>query len=336
MKFNWDFVGNDNIVEYLNRSLANRQVAHGYLFYGPNHIGKKKLVRYFISSILCHNYAKGESEAVPCQKCIHCQQLAKGIHPDVIWLKREEGKKNISVEQINELRNKLGMSSFLNSYKIAIISDADRMSQGAANALLKTLEEPAGRTIVILITSKISFLPETIVSRCQVLRFRQVATSKIINHLVKEEVDRHLASVIANLASGRPGLAMNLSEDKEMLNYYQSRAKAFLKIKSGDISHRFKEVKYIIDSQDSHNARNDELIELLNIWLSVLRDIYLIRTRSIDLIKNVFIQPELEKLAASYTTSQIKNNIDNLRETQNYLRQNVNQQLALENLVINF
>ncbi|MFH1173268.1 MAG: DNA polymerase III subunit delta' [bacterium] len=333
MKFNWDFVGNGNIVEYLKKSLLNRQLVHGYLFYGPDHVGKEKLANFFINSILCADQASG---SVPCQTCLHCQQLAKGIHPDVFWLNRQEGKKNISIEQVNELRNKLGMSSFLNSYKIAVIQEADKMSRGAANALLKTLEEPAKKTIVILITSKISFLPETIVSRCQILRFKPVATLAISEYLTGQGIERYLASVIANLSAGRPGLAINLSEDSDLLNYYQERAKVFLKLKAGDISQRFKEVKSLVDGSDSYSEKNDGLLDVLDIWLSVLRDIFLIKSLSVDLIKNIFIQEELEKLASRYSYGRLREIIKNLKQTQDYLRQNVNQQLALENLVINF
>jgi len=336
MKFNWDIVGNANIIEYLQKNLANQQLAHGYLFCGPEQVGKTKTARAFMASILCENYQANKKGVVPCGECYHCQQLAKGIHPDVFWIEREEDKKNISIEQINELRNKLGMSSFLNSYKIAVIEGAEKMSLAAANALLKTLEEPSKKTIIILITARLSFLPATIVSRTQIIRFKPVATIEIMNYLVGLESDRQQVEVAANLAAGRPGLAINLIEDSDLLAFYQERVKGFLRIKGGDISQRFKEIGLLINKKDSFTNKSDNLIVVLDIWLSVLRDLFLIKCFSVDLIKNVFIQSELEKLANQYSFMQLKKLIADTRQTQMYLKQNANQQLAMENLVINF
>ncbi len=332
----WNFIGNQNIVDYLQKNLIHSQLAHGYLFYGPEHIGKTKLAQTFMAAILCHAYQADKDLNPPCQKCLHCQQLAKGIHPDVYWVKREEGKKDITIEQINELRGRLGMSSFLNSYKIAVIEEAEKMNRSAANALLKTLEEPTPHTILILLTSKINFLPATIASRCQVLRFKPVPLAEILNFLIKLKASRPLAEIIANLSFGCPGKAVNFLQNEGLLSFYQAEVNDFLEINRQDISYQFKEIASLVKDGENFSARVNNLIAVLDIWQLVLRDLLLIKIFSVNLIKNIFIQKELERLATKYSINQLKELIDKIRSTQKYLRQNINPQLAMENLVLNF
>ncbi|MFH1225981.1 MAG: DNA polymerase III subunit delta' [bacterium] len=332
MEFNWQFIGNQNAVAYLQNQLANNRLAHGYLFCGPEQVGKRHLANIFINSLLC----EAQDQIRPCNACRHCQQLAKDIHPDIFWVKREEDKKDIWIDQVQELRNRLGMSTFLNSYKIAVVEDADRLNRASANALLKTLEEPALKTILIFLTSKIGLLPATIVSRCQVLRFKPVATSAIADYLIKRGAEHGQAEVIANLALGRPGLAVDLFQDEDWLAFYQEQVERFLEISRSDISRRFKEALVLAKEKESFSENVTGLIATLNIWQSVWRDLILIKTQSINLIKNVFVQKEMEKLAGRYSLRQLKDLILQAKETQKYLKQNVNPQLALENLMLNF
>jgi len=168
MSFN-NIIGHKNIVSFLEKSLKNKQIAHAYLFYGPKHLGKKTIAENFAEMLLGQPIVN---------------------HPAIYFVKRERKEKenkmaqNISIEQIRELERKLSLSSFLNSYKIGIIEEAETMSIEAANSLLKTLEEPTPKTVIILLASNISVLPATIVSRCQVLKFLPVAKEKIYNHLL--------------------------------------------------------------------------------------------------------------------------------------------------------
>ncbi len=331
MEFNWQFIGNQSAVAYLQSNLANNRLAHGYLFCGPEQVGKKRLADIFINSLLCE--AKGQVR--PCNACRHCQQRAKGIHPDVFWVKREPDRKDIWIEQIQELRNKLGLTSFLDSYKIAVVEDADRLNPTSANALLKTLEEPPAKTILIFLTSKINLLPATIISRCQVLRLRPAPTSVIADYLIELGAERQLASVIANLALGRPGLALDLFQDEELLTFYQERVNQFLAVSQQDISRRFKEALALAKEKESFSENVTGLIAVLNIWQSVWRDLILIKAQSVNLIKNVFVQQKLMELAGRYSLRQLKDLILQAKETQRYLKQNINPQLALENLMLN-
>ena len=105
INFNWPVIGQEKIVKFLQKGLANEKLAHAYLFTGQQHLGKQLVVDSFIASVLCHDYHlqnKLKIKELPCGECAFCQQLKKKIHPDVYFLNLEEDKKNITVEQVRE------------------------------------------------------------------------------------------------------------------------------------------------------------------------------------------------------------------------------------------
>ena len=138
---NWNIIGHNKITSFLETGIKNDKLSHAYLFHGPKSIGKKTLTKQFILNLLCHT-ENPEKPEIPCLNCDSCRQTQKNANPDVIWIKKEADKKNITVEQIRELEGKLSIHSFFKSYKIAVIENAEDMNLASANALLKTLEEP--------------------------------------------------------------------------------------------------------------------------------------------------------------------------------------------------
>ncbi len=165
----WPVIGHKNIIKFLQKSIEADRISHAYLFVGPNYLGKKLMANYFIQSLLCQN-----NEVFPCNNCSNCHNFNRGLYLDFYKIKTEEGKKNISVEQIRELRDKIKNTSFSGSYRIALIEGAKKLSLPAANSLLKTLEEPGKKTIFILISDYFDFIPATVMSRCQIINFNPV------------------------------------------------------------------------------------------------------------------------------------------------------------------
>lgn len=155
-------IGQEHILNYLKKSIKNNRVSHAYLFEGSGYLDKKTMALWFV-------------------KCLGCQD------PDITEITVLENKEEIGIEQIRELRRYLSLSSHSSPYKIAIIDEAERMTSEAANALLKTLEEPRGNTVLILITSIPSALPDTIVSRCEEIKFRAGSLDKISKDFIKKE-----------------------------------------------------------------------------------------------------------------------------------------------------
>jgi len=155
-------IGHQHILNYLKNSIENKRISHAYLFEGSEHSEKRNTALWFAKVLGCDG-------------------------PDITEITVPEYKKEIKIEQIRELRRYLSLSPHSSPYKIAIINSAEKMTDEAANALLKTLEEPRGNTVLILITDMASALPETILSRCEEIKFRSDSLDKISESLIKKE-----------------------------------------------------------------------------------------------------------------------------------------------------
>ncbi|MAF13330.1 MAG: DNA polymerase III subunit delta' [Parcubacteria group bacterium] len=338
-RFNWPIVGHLNIVNYLQRSLTNNSIAHAYLFVGTPHLGKATVAKSFTDSLICQNLAKDneDNEKIPCGSCNGCKQIKNGIHPDVYWLSREVNdktdklKKNISIEQIRQIQSKLSLHSFLNSYKIAIIDEAETLSLEAANALLKLLEEPTAKTVLILLTANLAKIPKTVASRCQVLKFLPVKYEDIFDHLRSLKVDRKKATVLANLSFGQPGMAINYATDNELYLDFQDQAKQFVTLLGSKANTRLKMLGEVVDLKDINSIKDS-----LNIWSKVLRDLVLIKLNNENLISNHRFLTDLKELASKFSPKSLASTIINLNSSRRYLDANVNPKLVLENLVLNF
>ncbi|MBU1165108.1 DNA polymerase III subunit delta' [Patescibacteria group bacterium] len=343
-EFKWPIVGHKNILWYLQHSIVKGQLNHAYLFSGPKSIGKTKITECFVSSLLCrfeHQQNKSDHKNFPCNECVSCTQYQKGLHPDVYWVKIEENektgsdKKNISIAQIRELQSKLARRSFLNSYKVAVITNAEKMTTEAANSLLKTLEEPSPKTILILLTSDSTKLPQTIISRCQTLKFLPVSKSEITSYLHQKGIERKKASQLASLSLGRPGIALAMSEDESMYQQYVDEVTSFLKLQNINLASRFKEVSHIIPTGIGFIEQGKLLDYKLNIWNSIIRDLILIKKSSEQFLKNSYNLSELEKVAKQNSKDSLLQIQKNIAITRNYLTMNLNPKLAIENLLIN-
>ncbi|MCX6800521.1 MAG: AAA family ATPase, partial [Candidatus Falkowbacteria bacterium] len=176
----WPLIGNDHIFKFLDKQIREKNPAQVYIFSGISNVGKTKTATHFAKSLLCLQ----EPQEVPCDQCLSCLNITRerNNHSDLYYLKREDDKKNISIEQVRDFIHKISLSSFQNGFKIGIIKNAHYLNINGHNALLKTLEEPNKKVVIILTTSNIDQIPNTVLSRSQVLRFRPV-DQNLINNL---------------------------------------------------------------------------------------------------------------------------------------------------------
>ncbi|MBI3290851.1 DNA polymerase III subunit delta' [Candidatus Falkowbacteria bacterium] len=335
-RFIWPIVGHGRIISYLQHGLINQRVSHAYLFVGPAHVGKKITAEYFSRALVCEEFSGGKG-IIPCGKCQACRQAENNIHPDVFWLKREINektdklKKNISIEQVRELQGRLSHRSFFNSYKVAVIEEAHTLSAEASNSLLKTLEEPSPKTVLILLAEGRVNLPLTIISRCQVIKFLPVASKEIFEHLASLRIDQKKARAITAAAFGRPGIAINYALASEQYLDFQAEIKDFISLMGSEIHSRFLLAAEAVDLKNV-----DSVQEVLLLWRRVVRDLILIKLSLGQLISNVRMEKELESLAGSYSLSRLISIILAFDESRKYLAANVNAKLTIENLVLNF
>ena len=197
-------VGHERAREILRRALAARTVGAGYLFSGPAGVGKRLVAEEFVRAFLCR-----EEGPEPCGVCPSCTRGANAPHPDALTLGPAEKRKSIVVEQVRELTAALALSPAWGHRRAAIIDPADAMNANAANALLKTLEEPpAGRTIV-LVASRPGSLPATVLSRCRRVPFGVLTEEEVATVLMRAaRWPEQTARQAAALAEGSPGAAL--------------------------------------------------------------------------------------------------------------------------------
>ncbi|MGI6747446.1 MAG: ATP-binding protein [Anaerovoracaceae bacterium] len=170
MSFN-DIKGNKNITERMSRAIRNRNISHAYLLEGDSTTDKIGLAENFAKAILCENTGAGDS----CEFCQSCSKVNHGNHEDIIYIKAEGN--SIKDESIEELQSKIRNKPFAGDRTVVIVQDADTMTLRAQNRLLKTLEEPAPGTVLILLSENVENLTETIRSRCITYKLNPVEIS---------------------------------------------------------------------------------------------------------------------------------------------------------------
>ena len=164
-----NIVGQEQIKEFIKKSIMKNKVSHAYLINGENGTGKQNIASLFAASLQCASPVdewEADEYNRPCGECVSCKQMADGNQPDVIVIKPEEDKKVIGVDVIREKLNATAaIKPYAGPYKIYIIPDADTMNIAAQNALLKTIEEPPEYVVIILLVQNIGAMLPTILSR---------------------------------------------------------------------------------------------------------------------------------------------------------------------------
>ena len=208
-----EIVGHEQIKEHMQAAIRDKKPFHAYLFQGEEGVGKEALARTFAAGLQCQS----ESADKPCKECVSCRQMESGNQPDVIWVTRE--KASLGVDEIREqLCNTMDIKPFSSPYKIYLVPEAEKMTEAAQNALLKTIEEPPEYGIVILMTSNISALLPTIQSRCLTMEFRPLSTA-VVESYVKEhcQVPDYQARASAAFAQGNLGKAMRYAKSEDFI-----------------------------------------------------------------------------------------------------------------------
>jgi len=214
-------LGHDDVVERFRRSLARGRLATTFLFVGVPGIGKRIFAERLAAALLCH--VRPAEAMDPCGACPSCVQVAAGTHPDLLYVARPEGKSFIPVSLLigtkerrmqEGLCHDISLKPFMGGRRIAIVDDADYLNDEGANCLLKTLEEPPPRSVMILIGTSADRQLPTIRSRCQTVRFRPLKT-EIVERLLLETgtlADPAEAGRLARFSDGSLERAVELSD----------------------------------------------------------------------------------------------------------------------------
>ncbi|MBF0611132.1 MAG: DNA polymerase III subunit delta' [Magnetococcales bacterium] len=226
--------GHGEVIHRLLSMMEGERLPHALLFHGPPGIGKNTTAIALIQTLFCLQTIKGSGQG--CGVCVGCRKVVSGNHPDLLRVEMGEDKTRILVEQIRELSRFFNLTPLEGNWKICLLDDAGQMNDAAANALLKTLEEPPGKSLLILITSRLDSLLPTIRSRCQSLRFSPLSDEVLVALAQsKANLNGEAARDLAPLAEGSVARLLQLA-NSEFASLRQDFLQTMDKLPSGDLS----------------------------------------------------------------------------------------------------
>jgi len=330
----WQVVGQSRVVSLLQHSLEKGTLAHAYLLIGPAHVGKMTLALNLAQALNC------EATPPPCGECASCQKIASGKHADVQIIgltsngnsAEAKPRAEISIDQIRQMQHSASLPPFEGRYKVFIVDGAERLSHEAANCLLKTLEEPIGKIIFILLATNERLLPPTVVSRCQRLELPPLAATEVEAALNSSwGIEPQKAELLARLSHGCLGWAISAATDDGLLQQHTQRLDRLLDIINADYEERFAYAAHLAAQFSQNRAWVQEILDL---WLDWWRDLLLIKVGCNDTITNIDRSAMLIEMARGYNLAQIKVFINSIQAAGEQLRLNANPQLVLETLML--
>ncbi len=276
-------IGQKRVILILERALKSKRMPHALLFHGPKGVGKEAVALELAKALFC------QKDEVYCNKCSDCKRVGKLLHPDLMLIypapkqpKDEELKSiresliknpyhraqpwanpSILIDMIRNLKKTVSMTSYENKGRVVLIMDAHRMTNEAANSLLKILEEPLGKLTLILISSQANLLLPTIISRCQKIRFDPLPWQEIEDALIKrEQISQEQAKIFARMSFGSYRRALELlDEDVEQRQNLMIDMLRKMLMPDLDI---LLMVESLVNQQDKKAIK--ELIALMLIW----------------------------------------------------------------------
>ena len=322
----WQVTGHERAVHLLRNSIDSGRVSHAYLFSGPRHVGKVTLALELARALNC------QETGAPCGHCLSCRKVEKGVHPDVQLLALEEGSKNIGIDAVRKLQESVALRPAEGRKKVYIIEEAERLSEAAANCLLKTLEEPPPSVVMVLTTQDATMLLPTIVSRCQRIDLGPVPVAEIESALVGHRgLQPEQARTLAALARGGIGWALRVASNPKAL---ERRGEQMDKLISLSRAGRVARLGYAAELATLYGRDPEAARGALEMWQSWWRDLLLTRLGLARMVVNVDQGERLEAEALRHSVETLGRMVMAIQDTISMLAQNVNARLALEVLML--
>jgi DNA polymerase-3 subunit delta' len=336
----WGIIGHAWATDYLERSIAAGRGSHAYLISGPPAIGKRLLALRLAQALVCET-----QRGAPCQECRQCRRVAHGNHVDLrvagldvqaslLGLKDEEAQRQklLRIETIREFQRDITLRPYEAARRVFILHDAERLSEQAANALLKTLEEPPPYAVLMLVADSEGALLPTVVSRCRPLRLRPLPRAVMAEALIARGLVEGDARLLAAWSNGRIGWALAALEQPEVLELRQERLEALVALPGQGRAARFAWAEE--RSKEYRGGEQQGVCEWLELWQSWWRDLLLEGAGAGEYLTHLDRQAEIARLAMKHRPPQVAAFIQRIGQSAQQLRENANPQLVLENLVL--
>ena len=312
-------LGQERAVHLLQQALTSARLAHAYLFYGPPGTGKKLTALQFVKALYCRS-----TTCEACESCLACRKIAAGNHPDVMVIATTGT--SIGIEPIRTLQQRLSYKPYESQHMAIIIDGCEGLTLPAANALLKTLEEPPGYALLLLLTGNKEALPLTIVSRCQLVPFHPLAAEHIRIILQQQGVEAAVATLAATLCAGRLD-ALTPHDMSQILAARQKAYTLFVDIIHGRMATVFMRARQL--------AGKREACEELLYWLTLLcRDLVMLKVAPERLLYNHDVRHDLVQLATRLALDPLLEAFRCIEQLRASLRMNLNPQLVFEQLLL--
>lgn len=312
-------LGHNRQKDILRRAVASKRLAHAYLFEGPEGIGKRLMALALVRAVFC-------LEGTGCGACAACRKVDHNNHPD-LHIMEPEGA-SIKIEQVRDIQKELSFRPLEAPRKACLIDGAEKMNPAAGNALLKTLEEPTGSTLLILLTSRPDAVLATIRSRCQRLPFSRLPQEEVSSVLRERlEVNETQGHILAAMSEG--SFKKALGKDKDLfLEKRRELLRELTALSAGSILPLFTLARELAEEKE-------RLPEILEIFQAFYRDLLLFRHgRPEAEMINIDLVEKIRRIATGETVHSLLRKLEAIASCRRHLDRNVNRQLAVEILLM--
>jgi len=336
-----DIKSQEIALRLLKASLKEGIDTNSFLFFGPEGVGKAYTARCLIKTLNCL-ILEGDC----CDKCKNCMRIDKGIFPDLLWVKPQSPGSSISIETVRQVRYQMSLRPYEAKKKVFVFEEAHLLSGEAQDALLKTLEEPQDNSILILITSKPHLLRETVISRCQKIRFNAIPNA-VIEKVLSDEfaLEWDELKFISNFSYGSLGEAKRFagldifSKKNKILDSFiiSSQKRTF----GYDLFNLTEELKRLYRRENSGVSSDNldfkisdiEFKDVVRIFLSFFRDAIIFKSGQSEGLINLDRIAEIERFSFAYELEELYDKINSILHLENLLSQNINEELAFLNML---
>ncbi len=326
----------DNVANSFRNAILKKHLSHAYIFTGQKGVGKSLFAKEFSKLIFCKN-----KENDSCDICNNCKRIESNNNPDIHWIGLGKKDKFVKIENIREIQHYVRISPLESESKIFIIKQADKMTEEAANCLLKTLEEPSPNTIIILIANSLTPIKDTIRSRCQIFKFSPIPVQVIKEHLINNfDADTRVIEWVSRFCCGSLGTAIDLMNDK----FYEKNEYIINRISELNLKDNLNFVDEFIESYlnpiDTLEEKRHIMKSIFNCILQYYRDLLIFKIRKSHSINSRYIpifnaghDSVLQTQSNRLTQEQIMNIIDEILLAIKHIDYNLNINLLMENII---
>lgn len=320
-----DIIGQDQVKEHLQEAIRQGSLSHAYIINGETGSGRHLLASALTKTLLCEDRTEGGDA---CGKCKSCLQADTNNHPDIRFVSHE--KASIGVDDIrSQLINDITIKPYSSAHKVYIIPDAEKMTEQAQNALLKTIEEPPEYATVVLLTENSEKLLPTVISRCVTLNTKPLSQEAITQYLIQNlQMEPERAKIAAGFCHGNVGKAIHFASSEDFQEMKEDTLQMLKRIDAMDVS----EIMSVIRDLSLRKGRINEYLDLMLLWY---RDVLMFKvTKDANLLLYRNEYTDISNQASVRSYEDIENIIRAIDKAKIRLNANVNFETAIELLLL--